>query len=43
MLTAARYASRLIESRADITKRTFSTILQNVSGTFLRCLMDFPI
>lgn len=32
MLTAARYASRLIESRGDITRRTFSTILQNQSA-----------
>lgn len=32
MLTAARYASRLIESRSDITKRTFSSLLQNQSA-----------
>lgn len=31
MLSAARYASRFIEGRSDITKRTFSSILQNVS------------
>lgn len=44
MLTAARYASRLIESRGDITKRAFSSILQNVSRTFSQCddyLMEF--
>ncbi|KAJ6624103.1 Heat shock 70 kDa protein cognate 5 [Pseudolycoriella hygida] len=32
MINAARYASRLLESRGDITKRTFSTILQNQSA-----------
>lgn len=41
MLTAARYASRLIESRGDITRRTFSSILQNVSGEPIECTIDF--
>lgn len=34
MLTAARFASRLVESRGDITSRTFSTIFKNVSFSF---------
>lgn len=43
MLTAARYASRLIESRSDITKRTFSSILQSVSeeNFYYPAMIDF--